>query len=80
MASQGGGSRRGKSGGGRYYVAGGAGEVSCTNSQFTEGILINKSPDSGLEEERHEKWVKFVTSHRPDFKTSKTSVSVLHTL
>ena len=63
MASQGGGSRCGKFGGGRYYVAGGAGEVSCTNSQFTEGISIHKFPDSGLEEERHKKWVTFVTRH-----------------
>ena len=48
MASQGAGSRHGKSGGGRYCVAGGAGEVSCTNSQFTEGISTHKFPDSGL--------------------------------
>ena len=48
-----GGPRRGKSGGRSYCVAGGAGEVSCTNSQFTEGISIHKFPDSGLEEERH---------------------------
>ena len=53
MASQGGRSRRGKSGGGWYCVAGGAGEVSCTSSQFTEGISIHKFPDSCLEEKRH---------------------------
>ena len=55
MASQRG-SRRGKSDVRRYCVAGGAGEVSCTNSQFTEGISIHKFPDSGLEEERHKNW------------------------
>ena len=53
MASRGGGSRPGKSGGRRYCVEGGAGEVSCTNSQFTEGISIHKLTDPGLEEERH---------------------------
>ena len=53
MASRGGGSLRGKSGGRRYCVVGGAGEVSCTNSQFTEGISIHKFPDSGLEEKWH---------------------------
>ena len=53
MASQVGGSHCGKSGGRRYCVEGGAGKVSCTNSQFTEGISINKFPDSSLEEERH---------------------------
>ena len=74
MASQGGGSHCGKSGGGRYCVAGGPGEVICTNSQFSEGISIHKFPDSGLEEEMHKKWVKFVMTHCPDFKASKTSV------
>ena len=74
MASQGAGSRHGKSGGRRYCVAGGAGEVSCTNSQFTEGISTHKFPDSGLKKERHKKWVKFVTRHCLDFKASKTSV------
>ena len=53
MASRGGRSCHEKSGCIRYCVAGGAGEVSCTNSQFTEGISIHKFPDSGLEEERH---------------------------
>ena len=48
MASQGAGSRHGKSGGG-------AGEVSCTNSQFTEGISTHKFPDSDLKKGRHKK-------------------------
>ena len=74
MASQGGGSRRGKSGGGRSCVAGGPGEVSCTNSQFTEGTSIHKFPDSDLEAERHKRWVQFVTRHCPELKASKTSV------
>ena len=60
--------------GGKYCVAGGPNNISCTNSQHTEGVSIHRFPNAKKEPERHAKWVKFVRKHRPAWKPSETSV------
>lgn len=56
---------------GKYCVAGGPGQVSCTNSSLTPGISMHLFPaDVGLRRQ----WTKFVQKHRPGFKPTKTSV------
>ena len=64
--------KRRRSGGGKFCVAGGPGQVSCTNSQFTEGISVHSFPD--IKDARRAEWVRFVRRHRPNFNASKSSV------
>ena len=60
--------------GGKYCVAGGPNNVSCTNGQHTEGVSIHTFPNANKEPERHGVWVKFVRKHRPSWNPSQTSV------
>ncbi len=60
--------------GGKYCVAGGPNNVSCKNSQHTEGVSIHNFPSAKKEPERHSKWVRFVRKHRHEWKPSGTSV------
>ena len=56
---------------GKYCVAGGPGNVSCTNNCKTEGISMHMFP---REDAIRDKWVRFVRRHRADWQPSKTSV------
>ena len=56
---------------GKYCVAGGPGNVSCTNNSKTEGISMHMFP---RDETIREKWVRFVQRHRAKWQPSKTSV------
>ena len=61
--------------GGKYCVAGGPNQASCTNSQHTaDGIFIHTLPDEEKAPERRKKWVRFVRTHRPHFTPSRSSV------
>ena len=55
---------------GRYCVAGGPGNVSCTNNSKTEGVSIHIFP---REDAIRDKLVRFVQRHRADWQPSKTS-------
>ena len=46
---------------GKYCVAGGPGNVSCTNNSRTEGISMHMFPRDDV---IREKWVRFVRRHR----------------
>jgi hypothetical protein len=70
MASKGESSHRG----GKYCVAGGPNNVSCTNGQHTKEHSIHHFPNATKEPERHAKWVKFVRKHRPGWNPSETSI------
>ena len=56
---------------GKYCVAGGPGNVSCTNNSKTEGISMHMFP---RDDTIREKWVRFVQRHRAKWQPSKTSV------
>ncbi len=62
--------------GGKYCVAGGTNNVSCTNGQYTKGVSIHNFPNANKEPERHGAWVKFVRKHRPGWNPSSTSIYV----
>ena len=57
---------------GKYCVAGGPGNVSCTNNSKTEGVSMHMFP---REDAIRDKWVRFVRRHRADWQPSKTSVN-----
>ena len=59
--------------GGKYSVAGGANQVSYTNSKHTDGISMHVFPSELKDPERRE-WVGFVRKHRPHFTPSNSSV------
>ena len=56
---------------GKYCVAGGPGNVSCTNNSRTEGISMHMFPRDDV---IRKKWVRFVRRHRANWQPSKTSV------
>ena len=58
---------------GKYCVAGGPGNVSCTNNLKTEGISMHMFPH---DDTIREKWIRFVQIHvhRAKWQPSKTSV------
>ena len=56
---------------GKYCVAGGPGNVSCTNNSRTEGISMHMFPRDDV---TREKWVRFLRRHRAKWQPSKTSV------
>lgn len=56
---------------GKYCVAGGPGNVSCTNNSKTEGISMHMFP---RDDATREKWVRFVRRHRAKWQPTKTSV------
>lgn len=56
---------------GKYCVAGGPGNVSCTNNSKTKGISMHMFP---RDDSIRDKWVRFVRRHRADWQPSKTSV------
>ena len=56
---------------GKYWVAGGLGQVSCSNTSLTTGISMHLFPSN---ECLRRQWTKFVRKHRPCFKPWKTSV------
>ena len=56
---------------GKYCVAGGPGQVSCSNTNLTPDTSIHLFPSN---EGLRRQWTKFVRKHRPGFKPSKTSV------
>ena len=60
--------------GGKYCVAGGPNNVSCTNGQHTKEVSIHHFPNATKEPKRHSKWVKFVRKHRPEWNPSETSI------
>lgn len=60
--------------GGKYCVAGGPNNASCTNGQHTKGVSIHNFPNANKEPERHGAWVKFVRKHRPGWNPSGTSI------
>ena len=60
--------------GGKYCVAGGPNQATCTNSRHTDGISIHTLPDEEKAPERRKKWVRFVRTHRPHFTPSRSSV------
>lgn len=61
--------------GGKYCVAGGPKEVSCTNSQFTPGISMHVFPSLSNEETTRQRrlWISFVRRHRPNFQATASS-------
>ena len=59
---------------GKFCVAGGPGNVSCTNNSFTPGISMHLFPKDEI---LRQKWTQFVQKHRRhDFK-KPTSYSAL---
>ena len=60
--------------GGKYCVAGGPNQATCTNSRHTDGISIHTLPDEEKAPERRKKWVRFVRKHRPHFTPSRSQV------
>ena len=56
---------------GKYCVAGGPGNISCTNNSKTEGVSIHILP---REDAIRDEWVRFVRRHRGDWQPSKISV------
>ena len=56
---------------GKYCVAGGPGNISCTNNSKTEGVSIHIIP---REDAIGDEWVCFVRRHRGDWQPSKISV------
>ena len=56
---------------GKYCVAGGPGNVSCTNNSKKEGISMHMFP---RDDTICEKWIRFVQRHRAKWQPSKTSV------
>lgn len=58
--------------GGSYCVAGGPGNISCTNGAYTEGISMHKFPSENRKHIRAQ-WIRFVQRHRPMWQPSTTS-------
>ena len=56
---------------GKYGVAGGPGNVSCTNDSKTEGVSMHMFP---WEDAIRKKWIRFMHRHQADRQPSKTSV------
>eukprot|EP00795_Rhopilema_esculentum_P005660 gene5660-10898_t len=56
--------------GGKYCVAGAAGNKSCQNTSYTNGISMHRFPKN---EETRRKWTNFVRRHRPNFSPTSTS-------
>ena len=56
---------------GKFCVAGGPGQVSCTNTHGTEGVSMHLFPSNGAVRSQ---WIKFVHKHQPDFKPTKSAV------
>lgn len=56
--------------GGRYCVAGGPKNISCTNTSYTDGISMHVFPKN---DDARRKWTRFVQRHRPNFSPSSTS-------
>ena len=55
---------------GKFCVAGGARNVSCTNNSKTAGISLHMFPrDDAI----REKWIRFIQRHRAIWQPSKTS-------
>jgi hypothetical protein len=65
MATAGENTRSAAKRGGRSCVAGGPGESSCKNKQFTEGVSFNTFPDRNVDLVRYLQWGTFVRRHRP---------------
>ena len=63
-----------RSKGGKYCVAGGPNNVSCTNSQHMERVSIHRFPNAKKKPQRLAKWVKFIRKYRLELKPSDTSV------
>ena len=59
--------------GGKRCVAGGPNQVSCANSQHTDGISMHMFPSETKDRQRQRKWENFVRKHRPSFNASRTS-------
>ena len=56
---------------GKFCVAGGPRNMSCTNNSKTEGISLHMFPrDDAI----HEKWIRFIQRHQAKWQPSKTSV------
>ena len=60
--------------GGRSCVAGGPGGVSCTNTQYTQGISLHVFLSDEKDQKRRQEWIRFVRKHRPQFVPSASSV------
>ena len=56
---------------GKFCVAGGPGNVSCTNNSSVTDISMHMFPSH---EVTRRKWTKFVQRHRPSFRPTKSSV------
>ena len=63
-----------RSHGGKFCVAGGSHQASCTNSQFTKDISMHNFPSEDKDPKRRVEWVRFVRKHRPSFTASRSSV------
>ena len=59
---------------GRSCVAGGPGGVSCTNTQYTQGISVHVFPSAEKDHKKRQEWIRFVRKHRPNFVPSASSV------
>ncbi len=59
--------------GGRRCVAGGSSSISCSNSQYTDGVSVRLFPNKEKDTKRYNAWVRFVRTHRPDFECTSTS-------
>ena len=59
--------------GGKYCVAGRSKQISCNNSQFTEGISMHEFPNEEKYPKIRRGWVSFVRKHRPNFAPSRKS-------
>lgn len=58
---------------GKYCVAGGPGNVSCTNNSRTEGTSMHMFPRDDV---IHEKWVRFVRRQRAKWQPYKNISTV----
>ena len=58
--------------GGSYCVAGGPGNITCTNGAYTEAISMHKFPSEKRKHFRLQ-WIKFVQRHRPAWQPSVSS-------
>ena len=66
----------GKKRGGKFCIAGGPNNVSCTNTSYTKGISMHIFPKN---EELRKKWVQFVKKHRVDeFNPATSSLCSAH--
>ena len=56
--------------GGKFCVAGGPGQISCTNNSYTPGISMHVFPKN---DKVRATWTKFVWTHRPEFQPTGSS-------